>query len=185
MTKSNLRKLFLEKRKNLHAGRRREMSQAIFKKLISLSFFNDAKNVHLFLHSEKLNEVNTFFILDYLFSQNKNVVIPKVSNNTIFSYSFHKDTPLAPGSFGILEPTDGSLFNEEDLDLVIVPLLICDTKGNRIGYGGGFYDLLLSRTPKAIKVGINFFLPTKQPFDVSETDIPLDYLVCPNKFFKF
>jgi 5-formyltetrahydrofolate cyclo-ligase len=70
--------------------------------------------------------------------------------------------------------------------VVFVPLLACDTKGNRVGYGKGFYDRFLDNCkPNVQKVGLSFFEPIAELKDVNSTDIKLNYLVTPEQVYRF
>ena len=72
------------------------------------------------------------------------------------------------------------------MDMVITPLVYCDKKGNRIGYGKGFYDRFLSKINRnALKVGVGIFTPDEEIIDVSPADVALDYLVTSSEVFSF
>ena len=69
--------------------------------------------------------------------------------------------------------------------MVFIPLLQADVRGNRLGYGKGFYDRYLALCrPDVIKIGLNFFEPIPI-ISTEETDIPLDYLIIPNRIYEF
>ena len=76
--------------------------------------------------------------------------------------------------------------NSVSMDMVITPLVYCDKKGNRIGYGKGFYDRFLSKINRnALKVGVGIFTPDEEIIDVSPADVALDYLVTSSEVFSF
>ena len=113
------------------------------------------------------------------------VFVPKMVQNEIKTIQLKSDMPLKENGWGILEPEDDFV---EDIkyDIVITPLLYCDNNGNRVGYGKGFYDMFFSKmNHNALKVGVSFFPPTALISDVSELDIPLDYLVTPTEALSF
>ena len=67
-----------------------------------------------------------------------------------------------------------------------MPLLAFDKKGNRVGYGKGFYDQFLSKChPETIKIGVSFFESETLFSDTLSTDIQLDYCVTPTKVYNF
>jgi len=86
---------------------------------------------------------------------------------------------LAPGAFGILEPTSGQSVEASELDLVLVPARAFDRKnGNRLGRGKGYYDRLLERlSPRAFKCGIAFDCQILPTLPISPHDVPVDAVV--------
>ena len=85
-----------------------------------------------------------------------------------------------------MEPAGGKPVSEDQIDVVIVPLLVFDEKGNRVGYGKGFYDRFLSRCREdVIKIGLSFFDAEKRIDDTDEFDIPLTYCITPGKIYEF
>ena len=86
----------------------------------------------------------------------------------------------------ILEPVESEIIEPQDIDLVLVPMLVCDIKGNRVGYGKGYYDRYLSRCrPGCVKVGLSYFDPVVNIKDADEFDVPLDFCITPQKAYVF
>jgi len=82
---------------------------------------------------------------------------------------------VAPGYFGILEPTKGSTVDPCLIDIVLLPGVAFDQECYRLGYGGGFYDRFLPRlSPNAIKIGIAFGMQMVDRVPRDPHDIPLD-----------
>ncbi|MGF1499334.1 MAG: 5-formyltetrahydrofolate cyclo-ligase [Elainellaceae cyanobacterium] len=76
-------------------------------------------------------------------------------------WSPHTSPPLQSGTFGILEPhPDCPVLTPEEVDLILVPAIACDFQGFRLGYGGGFYDRLLSQPNWANKPTIGIIFET-------------------------
>jgi 5-formyltetrahydrofolate cyclo-ligase len=68
----------------------------------------------------------------------------------------------------------------------LVPLLAYDLKGNRVGYGKGYYDRFLAECrPDALKIGFSYFEPEEQINDTEDFDIPLNYCVTPHRCYEF
>lgn len=185
MKKQELRKKYLEKRKTLSTDEVLLLSEKIYKNFILQFNVIENQNVHIFLPIEKFNEIETKFFLEYFWSKNVNVFVPKIHQNKIISVRFSPETTLKENSWGILEPISNK--NEcSGFDFVITPLLYCDKKGNRIGYGKGFYDEFFKTiNADAKKIGVNFFPPIDFIDDVSGFDVKLDYLVTPEETLSF
>ena len=95
------------------------------------------------------------------------------------------DVILELNKYGIPEPKNGKKIKNNLIDVVFVPLLSYDKKGNRVGYGKGFYDRFLStQKNNIIKVGLSFFGP-EETVEKKEFDQSLDYCVTPEKVFSF
>ena len=186
MEKSELRKIYKAKRKEFSATQIDKLSLLILKQLIHSGLLRNVQNVHIFISSSALKEVNTQPIIEHLWANNKTTFVPKVKGGELITCLYNKETILEKSNWGILEPKNPKIISESNINLVITPLLTCDSNGNRVGYGGGFYDKLFSKCSNDIKkVGINFFEPTSYSFPLFKTDSPLDYLITPSKVFEF
>lgn len=90
------------------------------------------------------------------------------------------DIDLKENVWGVVEPVGGERISETLLDVVLVPLLIADKEGNRVGYGKGFYDRFLAKCrPDCRKIGVSLFEPIEKIDDVDPLDVPLDMLITP------
>ena len=89
-------------------------------------------------------------------------------------------------NFGIREPIS-SIQNDPDiLEVIIIPLLIFDRNGNRVGYGGGYYDRFLANTGiSVLKIGLSLFDPVDKIEDIENHDISLDYIITPKQVYNF
>ena len=102
------------------------------------------------------------------------------------NYLLTDNTKFQKKSTNIFEPIDGIEVPNAKIDVVFVPLLAYDKKGNRVGYGKGFYDKFLAEcNPNTIKIGLSFFEPEELILDVNPTDIQLNYCVTPNRVLNF
>lgn len=186
MLKSELRKIYLEKRKELSEKEVDFFSQKIIEKFILQ--FNPIENqsIHCFLPIEKFNEINTNYLIQYCWEQNIKIFIPKIIGDNLISIELNQDTILEKSSWGILEPTENIDSEIQHFDFVITPLLYCDNKGNRVGYGKGFYDRLFSQiSPKSKKIGVSYFSPNEVITDIYSGDTALDFLITPNEVLSF
>ena len=101
-------------------------------------------------------------------------------------YLLTDNTRIAKNEYNIPEPVDGIEVPSKKIEVVFVPLLAYDKKGNRVGYGKGFYDkFLLDCKPDVIKIGLSFFEPEELITDIFEGDVQLDYCVTPNGIHSF
>src|SRR5690606_31403058 len=117
-------------------------------------------NYHIFLSITEKGEINTEYLLHILQGKDKNIVVPKTNfkTQTLSHFLLTDNTIIKKNKWGIPEPEDGIPFPEEKIDVVFVPLLAFDKKGNRVGYGKGFYDRFLKLCkPDVIKIGLSLF----------------------------
>ena len=186
MKKSELRKIYLEKRTKLHQNDIHSLSKMIFENFISEFKVKEDQKVHCFLSIPKKNEIDTFFFLEYFFQNKVRVFVPKIVEERLIALEITEKTAMVESSWGIKEPADMLDSGVKDFDFVLVPLLYADAAGNRVGYGKGFYDRFFSEIDKSVmKIGLNFFPPDEVIDDVSAFDIPLDYLVTPTAVLSF
>jgi len=186
MLKAELRKKYMQKRKALSRDEAFLLSEKIFTRF--LIFFKPyaGQKVHVFIPIEKFKEIDTQIFIQYFLEQNIRVYVPKVVGDELINIEIIKDTVFDTSAWGIPEPVSNEDSGETRFDFVITPLLYCDKRGNRIGYGKGFYDGFFQNLPKeSKKIGVNYFDPDEYIDDVWENDIPLDYLVTPTEVLSF
>lgn len=191
MKKFELRKLYLSKRKAISAEEMAIQSQQITDLFFQNFKLSKVKNLHIFLPIIEKNEVNTWLIIRYLqnFFSEINIIIPKVIlQNCELEHRIFNEKELIKNHWGILEPSDENQEKilSEQIDLVIIPLLIFDEIGNRVGYGKGFYDRFLRQCrPETLKIGVCLEVPIKKIENVNDFDMKIDFCVTPNKIYKF
>ena len=187
MFKTELRKKYKELRHELTSEKVEELSLAIANQLLSLAIW-DKTYYHLFLTIAEQKEIDTEFLLHILAGKDKEIVVSKSDFATLgmTHYLLTDNTKFQKNAYNIPEPVDGLEVPVVKIDVAFVPLLAFDVKGNRVGYGKGFYDKFLSECkPETIKIGLSFFDAEEIIEDASEKDIQLDYCVTPNRNYKF
>lgn len=125
----------------------RSADEELFQQLIQLEEYQNANTV--FCYVGKSNEINTIAIIQHLLASGKQVAIPKcIQKGIMEAYSIQSLDDLECGFYGILEPKEDKqdIISPNKIDLAIIPCLSASSRGERLGYGGGFYDRYLQRT---------------------------------------
>lgn len=186
MLKAELRKEYMQKRKALSDDEAFFLSEKIFGNFTDYFKPLPGQKVHIFIPIQKFREIDTKLFIDHFLSRNIRVFVPKVVNTKLISVEIFNDTHYEVNTWGISEPVSDEDSGISDFDFVITPLLYCDGKGNRVGYGKGFYDGFFENVSvDTKKIGVNYFNPDENIDDVWENDIPLDYLVTPDAVLSF
>lgn len=122
--------------------------------------------IHTFLSMR--SEVNLYPLLTQLLHTNMDLIAPKTLKNRVLeNIRLTSLNLLEKGSFGTKHPAHPTPY-EGKIDVVIVPGVAFDKSGNRLGYGGGYYDTMLERYPDAKKIAVCFpeqiqnFIPTEE-----------------------
>lgn len=134
-------KLFMKSKQELRAQNKiarknpllRLLDKNIFEKLINLNVYNSSQNVMIFFPLE--NEVN---LLELRNDKAKCFSMPCIKNGEIIPYL--DNGCYQEGCFCVNEPCNSEVQDVKQIDLVIAPALAVDLKGNRVGYGKGYYD---------------------------------------------
>jgi 5-formyltetrahydrofolate cyclo-ligase len=191
MKKSELRKHYLSKRKAISAEEMAIKSQQIKDLFFSNFDLSKVKNLHIFLPILKHNEIDTLLIIKYLQLNfpTINIVIPKtIPENSILEHYLFNEKKLIKNPWGILEPSGESeeKILPKQIDLVIIPLLIFDKNGNRVGYGKGFYDRFLQQCKlETLKIGVCLEEPIDLIEEINEFDVKMDVCITPMEVYKF
>ncbi|MBI2542481.1 5-formyltetrahydrofolate cyclo-ligase [Candidatus Woesearchaeota archaeon] len=174
MMKIPLKESMLEKRGSLDKNQILEKSEQIKKRLLGLEQYKNSKTIMFFVSFS--SEVYTHSMIgDAL--KNKTVVVPKVMHHGIEPSVIIDFDSLIQGKFGILEPIEAMSIAYKNIGLVLVPGIVFDKTGHRIGYGFGYYDRFLAKVPKAIKIGLAFDFQLVDKIARETHDVPVDFIV--------
>jgi len=178
--KRDLRDALLKKRNNISPDEKGIKEAAIRKRLMALTDFKKAKSI-LFYASFR-TEVDTIKTIKRTLNLGKKVILPLVDKlkHELRLFSIKDITELAPGHIGIPEPTvtDNREVGLKNINVVIVPGAGFDVKGNRLGYGAGYYDKLLSKSKKHITtIALAFEEQITEKIHAESHDIKVDKIV--------
>lgn len=133
-------------------------------------------------------EIDTENIISYAWNVGKRVAVPKSCPGTsqLDFYVIDTFSQLEKGYVGLLEPnvTSSKRIEKDSIDLLIVPGLVFDKMGFRIGYGGGYYDRFLQAfANETLALTLESQLIERIPHD--SYDIPVNRLVTEKRTLSF
>ncbi len=187
MQKDRLRSKYLKKRALLSSDTIETLSMSITNQCLSLPIWNYSY-YHLFLSITEKREINTEYLLHVIQGKDKNCILSKADfkSHSLSHYLLTDNTVIKKNKWGIPEPEEGISIPENKIDVVFVPLLAFDKKGNRVGYGKGFYDRFLALCkPEVIKIGLSFFNAENTIIASYPSDSTLNYCITPYKIYSF
>jgi 5-formyltetrahydrofolate cyclo-ligase len=152
-SKIQLRKEILQQRRSLTSAVWQEKSFQICKNIQAFSLFRKAKTVLAYFSIRQEPD------LSFLFNSSQKWGFPRCVGQSLVWHIWQSGEILETGNYSILEPQSKALIiDAAEVDLILVPSVACDAMGYRLGYGGGYYDRMLSSPEwKAIPtVGIVF-----------------------------
>ena len=185
MTKSEARQHYRKIRKAFTQDEVNAKSDLIFNQIQRFDL-TQIQVIHVFLPIAKNNEINTYPLIHWLFAQGKRIVVPIVEGEKMLNAEIQPDFSTELKSFDIPEPIDYTLIDATEIDLVFTPLFVADKLGNRVGYGGGFYDRFFGTTrTDLVKVGLTYFEMLNSIDDLHNGDVSLDVMVSPTTIESF
>lgn len=181
MNKKEWREKISSMKAKLSEEAREEESREIHKRLFAQSVWTESTHIAMYHSVDK--EVDTLEIIRKGWVDGKQIYLPKCDSQKkkLTFYRIESFQQLEVVYYGIPEPkpTECQELNMEDLDAIIVPGLVFDLQGYRIGYGGGYYDRFLgSLSRKKSTFSLAFpFQVVEEELPKEAYDIPVDFLV--------
>ncbi len=178
--KDKIRREIILKRDLIPEDNRFLKDESIKHKLFSLPEFIKAKSV--FIYVSFRSEVDTFSIIEHSLITGKKVIVPKVEKKErkLYLYEIESTKDLNSGYMGIYEPApdESKRAGINDVDLIIVPGVSFDIYGNRIGYGGGYYDIILSdKKTNSPVIALSYEEQIVQEIPSEPHDIKVDIII--------
>jgi 5-formyltetrahydrofolate cyclo-ligase len=185
-SKKHLRNKFRKLRNNLSISKKEEAAKNVTRKF--LQSIKTKKNDIVSIYHPSNNEISPLLIAKCLSENNIQTALPVVKNNK-HPLEFQKwtidDELYSSSFFKIKEPKNESVIP----NIIILPLLAFDNNGDRLGYGGGFYDRTLQQYQlegiNFISIGLAYSFQKVDKLPTEKTDIVLDYVITEESIFKF
>lgn len=172
MKKSELRPIMKMKRQEMSAETAAEKSRLICGIVSDSEIYKSAEFIAVYMALK--NEVSVKYIADKAFADGKRVCVPVTCGEDIYLSEIYVGDEFVTGNFGIKEPKIKRKTNEADL--IFVPGLAFSEKGERLGWGGGYYDRLTA-SATAVNVGICYEMQIRNDIETESHDRKMDYIV--------
>lgn len=174
-SKSEIRKEHLKRRRELSPEHVSNLSHRIIEKIRQHEIYKHARQICLYMPIK--NEVDMHPLLAAAWMEQKEVYLPRIVAGDMDFYLYDESTPLISGAYDILEPASKQVLIPTNETLVICPGAVFSYQGDRIGYGGGYYDKYLAKHPmvSAMAVAYEFQIHPDIPHD--SMDRKMDYVI--------
>ncbi len=182
LTKTELRKSLLNTRKSRSPEAWREKSDRICNHLQNSPPFTEAKTILAYFSFRQEPDLSP------LFTTPKKWGFPRCVGKELSWHVWQPGDALHTVAYGILEPLpDAPKIDQSEVDLILVPAVGCDLRGYRLGYGGGYYDRMLSKTEweSKVAIGIIFEFSLLAQLPVDSWDQPLHGICTESGNLKF
>lgn len=180
MVRAALRRDLIARRLALTTEEVARRSEAIISRVEQLPAYGQARVLMTYVAFRQ--EVETRELIRRALAHGKQVVVPRVDReeHRLLAVAIDGLQDLFPGAWGIPEPkaVAGRTVAPSAIDLVIVPGVAFDRCGNRLGYGGGYYDRFLpTLRPAAAVVALAYGFQVLQELPPGPHDVPVQYVV--------
>ncbi len=159
----------------LDDSERRLAAKSVFDRLERLAAFTMSDSI-LMYHSLP-DELSTIEFIDR-WNNRKRFFLPRVNGVNLDILPYDKSR-LRLGAFQIEEPDGNDTVDISSIEMVVVPAVAYDRKGNRVGRGKGYYDRLLKDT-KALKIGVAYDFQLVDQIDTEDHDVGVDIVITPS-----
>jgi 5-formyltetrahydrofolate cyclo-ligase len=169
-SKQAIRKTMLSKRLAMSREAKEAFEASIINHIVALPLFQKAEVITLYMPIR--GEVD---LLPLWRSCKKVVLFPRICSDMLAFCPAQCREDFTQGCYGILEPSNAEAFAMHKIDLMIVPGLVFDRGGYRLGYGKGYFDRLMNTHPGVPTVGVCFdeFYVERLPVDPWDAKVNL------------
>ena len=175
MDKKALRAEIRAKKKQLTEEQIVRASEALCRRMAEHPVYRAASSLYAYLSFNQ--EIRTRTIMEQALRDGKRVAVPKVYGDEMRFLWLDDLDAVAPGYYDIPEPIADGPNADDEQALILMPGLAFDPKGNRCGYGGGFYDKYLEQHPHHKTLALCFGFQMVEALPVGPYDIPVDVVL--------
>ena len=171
-SKTVLRTSVRQKKQLLSQEEIRTRSQQLCRMVLGTEAYRKAHTIFGYLPFNQ--EVDLTHLLLHALSDGKQIALPKCYGKEMRFILISDLSRIQYTSFGVPEPVDDDPVADDPSGLVIVPGLVFDRLGYRIGYGGGYYDRFLSVESDHPTIGLCYDFQLTDRLEPEPHDIPVD-----------
>lgn len=183
MDKTTLRNEVREALANMSAATYRVQSFAVAKKVLQEPYIIEANTIGITISNKP--EVDTIHLIEALWQLGKKVAVPKCNAKTreMSFYAIESFAQLETVYMHLREPipTECEFVDANEMDIILVPGVVFDIKGYRIGYGGGYYDRYVLNYKKGKLMSLLFDEQLYEQVPIENHDCPVDFIFTPTK----
>lgn len=172
MSKEDIRRQVAARKSLLTNQERIEAARKVFDFVEKTAAF--ILSDRILMYNSLDDELSTREFIDR-WAERKSFFLPRVNGVNLDILPYHKNR-MHLGAFHIEEPDGDDIVDVGEIELVIVPAIAYDRRGNRVGRGKGFYDRLLANT-SAITIGVAYECQIFDDVDTDPHDVPVHYVV--------
>ena len=175
MDKKTLRKSIREQKRAMTPEQIETASEKLVQMFLETELYRQAKTIYGYLPYNQ--EVRTVPILQKALADGKSVAVPKVYGDEMKFIYLPDLTRVEIGYAGIPEPIADGPVGDDPTALVLMPGMAFTKEGQRIGYGGGFYDKFLALEPNHPTIALCYDFQVVESLPTEEFDVPVDLVL--------
>ncbi|MBD5254834.1 MAG: 5-formyltetrahydrofolate cyclo-ligase [Barnesiella sp.] len=179
MDKDDIRRRVRARKSLLTDSERINSARNVFEKLEKLAAF--AMSNRILIYNSLPDELSTREFIDRWVGK-KEFYLPRVNGIDLDILPYDRQR-MHVGAFRIEEPSGDDVTDPSVLEMIIVPAVAYDRKGNRVGRGKGYYDRLLNRS-NALRVGVAYDFQLFDDINLEPHDIPVDIVITETTMYR-
>lgn len=175
LTKKEIRQQILKKRRAMTEENVQQLSECICSKIQETTEYKDAENICLYMPID--NEVDVTMLAQHAWESGKTLWLPKTNGTAMDFFKFDQDTSFVTGAYGVMEPVSSEILEPDMKTVVLMPGVAFSKEGDRVGYGGGYYDRYLSGGTGCITVAVCYEFQIFEELPAEEHDIKPEMII--------
>lgn len=179
--KKALRRHYKTVRNSIGSAEKAAMDKRIFSSFFASEYFSNFSTFLIYVSCG--SEADTHRIIDFITKSGKRVAVPYCQGSSMTFYEISSFNDLTEGAFGIptVDISKATEISDFSSSLCVVPALAFDASGNRLGYGGGYYDRFLS-VNNLPTLGLCYEKCIASQIPAESFDIKIDCILTENQF---
>ena len=186
MTKTDIRKSMKDKRRSLTENEMELASKEVFRHIVTFEPYRNVDTIYCYASYKE--ELSTSEIIKQMLNTGKKVALPKVEGENLQFYLITDYSQVTSGYQGIPEPVTNmkALPTIDKPSLMLLPGLAFTKTGERLGYGGGFYDRYLASIEFGafVTCGLGYDFQVVETLPVDERDMSIEYVITPKEVIQ-